>query len=336
MRTIRNPNGYGTVYKMHGNRRKPFIASVTIHLPDGKRTRKAIGYYATQREALSALSEYHNQPYDLSAREITVKDFFAKWMAWREGREKGKSANIIHKCVFNKHCVSLHDWRFCDVQSIHIQRLVDNAPTPITGLRIKQLWGLFYKYAALLGLVTHNAAAIIESPKRPKSTMHKPFSEEEIKELWKHTDDTGAKLALIYCYTGLRPMELVNIKTADVHIKERYMIGGMKTDAGRMRTIPIAEKILPLIESIYDPDRERLTTFKTYNGINHAWKTSKVQAVKKHLPHDGRHTCETMLDNARVAKRTIQLIIGHVGQDVDDAVYTHKTRQQLIDAINQI
>lgn len=332
---MKNPNGYGTVYKMHGRRRRPYIAAVTI-TTDGKRTRKALGYYASRREALTALAEYHNKPYDLSAREITVKDFFTKWIAWREERAKGQSANIIHRSIFNKHCKPLHDWRFVDVQSIHIQQLVDNAPTPITALRIKQLWGLFYKYAALLGLTNHNAASIIESPKRPKSTLHKPFSDEKLAELWNHTDDMAAKLALIYCYTGLRPMELVTIKIENVHLNERYMIGGMKTDAGKMRTIPIAEKILPLIKSLCDQGIGRLTTFETYQGLLHTWKKSPIPAVKAHLPHDGRHTCETMLDNARVAKRTIQLIIGHVGADVDDAVYTHKTRQQLIDAINQI
>ena len=114
------------------------------------------------------------------------------------------------------------------------------------------------------------------------------------------------------------------------------MVGGMKTDAGRGRTIPIAEKIFPFISALYNPNKPRLFRFSNYQGIAHEWKMSTVPAVQNHLPHDGRHTCETLLDNARVAKKTIQLILGHAGRDIDDTVYTHKTRQQLIDAINLI
>ena len=210
---MKHSNGYGSVYKLHGNRRKPFAACVTVGR-DGKRCiRKYIGYYETQREALSALAEYHNKPYDISARDITVLELYNKWIAWREEREKGKEANRIYRITFNKHCRDLHEWRFLDVQSIHIQRLIDSAKSPKTAARIKLLWGLFYKYAALLGLCHVNAAAIVETPTQPKSKLHKPFTDEEIKELWKNTNDMGAKLALILIYSGLRPSELATMKT---------------------------------------------------------------------------------------------------------------------------
>ena len=77
---MKSPNGYGTVYKMHGTRRRPYIAAVTVTI-DGKRKRKALGYYENSRDALAALSAYHNKPYDISARDITVKEFIEKFMA---------------------------------------------------------------------------------------------------------------------------------------------------------------------------------------------------------------------------------------------------------------
>ena len=150
------------------------------------------------------------------------------------------------------------------------------------------------------------------------------------------------QLALVYCYTGLRPSELIEMKRENVHLSERYMIGGMKTEAGRNRTIPIAEKIVPIIEGFLSrpsdflltaPDGTHPTNLPTL--AKRYWEKSASPIVRAHLPHDGRHTCETMLDNARIAKRTIQLIIGHAGEDVD-ALYTHKTRKQLIEAINKI
>ena len=114
------------------------------------------------------------------------------------------------------------------------------------------------------------------------------------------------------------------------------MVGGMKTKAGRNRTIPIAKKILPLIESAHNVSSNYLIEENgepvSYHQFLSKWKKSEL--VEGHFPHDGRHTCETALDNAGTNKRIIQLIIGHAGKDVDDNVYTHKTLPQLVAAID--
>ena len=60
------------------------------------------------------------------------------------------------------------------------------------------------------------------------------------------------------------------------------------------------------------------------------------QFKMNHLPHDGRHTCATLLDNAGVNDTIKKKILGHSGKDVTQKVYTHKTIQQLLDAINLI
>ena len=43
------PNNYGSVYKLSGNRRRPYIAKITIGYNNkGKQIFKPIGYYATK------------------------------------------------------------------------------------------------------------------------------------------------------------------------------------------------------------------------------------------------------------------------------------------------
>lgn len=43
---MKNPNGYGSVFKLGGNRRRPWCARVTIGWSDdGKQQYKNIGYY---------------------------------------------------------------------------------------------------------------------------------------------------------------------------------------------------------------------------------------------------------------------------------------------------
>ncbi len=60
---MRLPSGYGSVYKLSGKRRRPWIAIVTEGWDDeGKQLRKPIGYFATKMEALDALSVYRQNP----------------------------------------------------------------------------------------------------------------------------------------------------------------------------------------------------------------------------------------------------------------------------------
>ncbi len=125
------------------------------------------------------------------------------------------------------------------------------------------------------------------------------------------------------------------------------MKGGVKTAAGKNRVIPIAEKIYPFISSLYNPaniflvmeensDAEKPMSYAHFHKI--LWKRNDVlnSLPTRHLPHDGRHTCATLLDNAEVPLKIRQLILGHSSQDITSRVYTHKTFQQLVDAINKI
>ena len=53
---IKKANGMGSVYRLQGNRRKPWVACVTISLRHSndagyKQKRKIIGYYETQEMA---------------------------------------------------------------------------------------------------------------------------------------------------------------------------------------------------------------------------------------------------------------------------------------------
>ena len=67
---------------------------------------------------------------------------------------------------------------------------------------------------------TTNYTTPVELHMKENSEIHKPFSREELDELWQHTDDLDARVALILCYTGLRPTEPALIKTADVDFSD--------------------------------------------------------------------------------------------------------------------
>lgn len=332
------PNGYGSIFKLGGKRRRPYAVLITAGWTDeGKAIRKYHSYHRTRAEAMKALSDYNANPYSVERADITLADLWEKWRGYR--KERGKTVQRYHDAAF-AHAKPLHKKPFRDIQTSQIQGIVDSLTSkPATAQNVKGLFHLLYKYARLLDICKDNRADLVELPAMQDSKKHKPFSREEVESLWQH-DEWIAQIALVLCYTGMRPGELLAIRRENVHLEDRYLIGGMKTKAGINRTIPIAERILPIVESFMDESTEYLVELKgkpvTYSRMAGIWKRSGIPALENHLPHDGRHTCETALDNASTNKRIIQLIIGHAGRDVDDAVYTHKTVPQLIAAINKL
>jgi hypothetical protein len=51
---FRHENGFGSIVKLSGNRRKPFAVRITTGWKDGKQIRKYLGYYKSEAEAAIA------------------------------------------------------------------------------------------------------------------------------------------------------------------------------------------------------------------------------------------------------------------------------------------
>ena len=82
---MRLPNGYGSVKKLSGKRRRPWIVEKTIcwetNFKTGKikQKKQIIGYFATKKDALEALAAFNTNPYDLTNDTITLEDCYNKW-----------------------------------------------------------------------------------------------------------------------------------------------------------------------------------------------------------------------------------------------------------------
>ena len=322
------PNGYGSVYKLKGKRRRPYTAVITIgKTKEGKIIRKTLGYYATKEEGLDALSLYRKSPAEAENQQITLKEVLDLFLEYRNAHDKPLADNYMGGM---KQLAPIYNMPIAEVKTRHLQNIVDMyKKQPSTCKVLKSSMNMLFKYAIMEDYAQTNYATYVITPTIPKSTIHKPFTEAEIASLWEHTDRYDVRLALILIYTGMRPGELCRLDKKNIHLKERYLIGGIKTQAGIDRTIPIAKKIVPLFKL-----DDKLPGYP--DAIGRLWKKSPVKALNNHLPHDGRHTCETLLNNADINKRIIQLIIGHAGDDIDEKVYTHKTTEQLIEAIDRI
>ena len=116
---IQRANRTGSVYKLSGNRSKPWRAIVTKgwiankETEKSKQIRETIGYYATRDEALQALINYNQNPYDISAGKQTFKDIYDKWSA--EKYPTVSRSNVTGYESAFKRCKAIENIPFKDV-----------------------------------------------------------------------------------------------------------------------------------------------------------------------------------------------------------------------------
>jgi integrase len=340
---MRLPNGYGSVYKLSGNRRNPYIARKTTGWDENKKqTYITIGYYPTKKEALQALADYNANPYDIEVASITFADVFAKWS--KDKFNKISESNVSGYKASYALCQSLYNMRMIDIKASHLQSVIDTCGKNYPTLRkLRVLFSQLYKFSMANDIVDKDYSQFVDIGKYEGESKRSPFSKTEIETLWERVGHHEyLDTILIMIYTGLRIGELLELKSADVHLDKRYMRGGLKTQAGKNRIIPINRKIEPFIKSRLDRGHEFLITKEDGTKVNYyTYKDNQFGNLMKqlgmqHLPHDCRHTFATLMDNAGANKLAIKRIMGHASPDVTDKVYTHKDIEELIKAIDLI
>ena len=343
MKQVRMPSGYGSVIKLKGNRRRPFQVRVTTGFTDeGKQIYDYLGYYEKREDALVALADYNANPYDINVGKITFKGLYERWS--KEHFQNVGKTSIEHYDLAFRYCKEIHDMRFVDIRLNHLQGIIDNLGKPYPTRRMtKLLMSQLFRYAIKNDIVEKEYSRFVELGKKGEKIEKKIFSKEEINKLFEYVDKLEyVDTVLIMIYTCMRIGELLTIKTENVHLDERYMIGGIKTEAGKNRIIPINKKILPYIKKWYNPANEYLITNDKGEQMQHQnYRREKFKNIMEklridHTPHECRHTGISLLDSAGANKLCVKRIVGHSSKDITEDVYTHKTIQELIETIDLI
>lgn len=335
------PNGYGSVFKLSGNRRKKFGARVTVGWTDeGKQLYKNIGYFAKRTEAIEALTEYNKRPYDLDNRNITFKELYEKWSSERFEGIKTSTING-YKQAF-KHSAPLHDLKFRDIRKEHLQDALDGSGLAATTQKqVKNFHSQLFKFAIEIDVAVKNYSDYTKVKTAPLPSKRSVFTQNEIDVLFANQQIKYADTVLILLFTGMRISELLEMKKENVNLEEKYMRGGVKTKAGINRLIPLNDKILPLIERYMQTDGDYLITNRKgekmsyVNYLNRTWNIIMQELGMSHTPHDTRHTFISMIDETDANKTAIKRIVGHSTKDITEH-YTHKDIKALLEAVNKI
>lgn len=334
---MKKANGNGSVSKLSGIRRKPYIARVTLGWDEstGRQIRKTIGTYVTQKEAQKALIDYLDNPYDLDLSNILFKDVYEKWGKLKYPKVS-HSAILGYQSAYNN-VEKLHNMKIKDIKARHLQEAIDNCSKgQATKKKIKFLFGQMFAYAMQNDIITKDYSEFVDIGKASEESKREPFSNKEIELLWKHIDDIEfIDTILIMIYSGFRIGELLELETKNIDLVNMTMTGGLKTEAGKNRLVPIHPKIFPLIEKRYNKDNQYLIInfkgkkMKYDNYYKEKFIPIMEQLNMEHRPHDCRHTFATLLSNANANATAIKKMIGHESYATTEKIYTHKDIEEL-------
>jgi len=206
----------------------------------------------------------------------------------------------------------------------------------------------YFKFLLQEGVITHNPASKINTPKIPKNL---PVVVEDVK-LTQMLDDnevftndfegTRDKLVIEMLFgTGMRLAELLGVKETDINIYE----GTVKVlgKRNKQRLIPINHELKLLIADYLvlkknqNFDNNSLTLLVTNKGADAYPKLiylivqkylSHISTQNKKSPHVLRHTFATSLLNRGADLNAIKELLGHANLSATQ-IYTHNSVERL-------
>lgn len=348
---LKNPNGYGSVVKLSGNRRKPFEVRVNTHMDERYYpVYDVLGRFSSREEALIALAEYHRNPYSISDREITFSELYKKFYKNKyeySGKTFSQSSVYCTKSAY-QHCSTLYDRIYVKLRPDDFRSIlgqINEKGKPLSHAlqeHIKNLFSQMDKFALQNDIIAKGYASYASITVSEDDTPGVPFTAEELQILWDNKDVPWVDSILIYIYSGWRVSELILMPSEDIDLAEMTFKGGLKTSAGKNRIVPIHSKIQGFVT-------HRLTVNQgilfSLNGrpISSAAYTKLFKKTllaigidTYHTPHDCRHTFTSLLDSAGVNQVCIDRLIGHASKSLTTRTYTHKSIEELRQAVEMI
>lgn len=233
-----------------------------------------------------------------------------------------------------KNSKTLHDMEFAKIGLNDLQKVIDDCPLKHASLElIVTLFHHMYAYAIAHDICEKDYSSYVKIEIPDDDEHGVPFSDEDLKTLWKHRKDSVVEMILIMCYSGFRISAYAKM---EVNLEERYFQGGVKSKAGRNRIVPIHSCIHSLVKS-------RWKRYGTLLDISAGtfrkdmYEVLEQIGIERHTPHDCRHTFSRLCERYCVNENDRKRMLGHsFGNDITNGVYGHRTLDDLRAEIEKI
>lgn len=335
---MKRSNGTGTIKYLKG-RKKPYAVFRPSKVVDGKRKAELVGYYESRAAAEEVLAFESLHP----TKNNTLKEVFEMWKKTRAYTDLSQSTKEGYNMAFN-YMRNSEDKRFADLKQNDFQGFIDNAvnqgKSVSTQNKVKILCNLLSVYA-LINDITYKSYAVKLRTDHITKKKIDIFTEDEIQLMFDNDSVPLVDTILILIYTGMRITELLTLNKFQVNLKEKVIVGGLKTDAGRDRIIPIHPNIYTYILNRYESSCSKLIEHdgRPYTSRYYRKKYYEVLeslGIKKITPHKARHTFFSLMDKYCNDKKAMADIGGHTDVHFTQSVYVHTDIDRLRSAMECI
>ena len=348
-RIAREP-GTGTVFPVFNVHSIKYIAKA----PCQKGQKQIyIGRYSTREAAEQALESYLTDGIVTPSKPPTFALLYQEWSKVHF-KSLTKSGIQGYQTGYS-HLSSIHNIEITKLKIYHYQQCIDECAKVHTRSvceKMKQTISQVCKYAMQNDLLNKNYSLFLVLPKREKKAKQ-IFSDEEILILWQHTDDNRVRFLLFLIYTGFRLNEAFSIRKENVHLEERYIVGGLKTEAGKNRIVPIlSDDILSFVKCWMesskteylindDPSNYRKRRFypvlSELKIIPEPTINNKGRKVYSHrlTPHCTRHTFASIAVKCGVPPEILKQVMGHSSYQTTVNHYVHTDIKQLMEGMSK-
>ncbi len=335
--TKKRGNGQGTVWKRPNG---TYAAQVTLgyFIKDGVKKRKTRQKYGFKTK--KAAVEYINTLFSGSEQDkaITLSELWERFQGDLSALSTSKQT--AYRIAWRK-IEADTAYRTIDSFSVpELQELIDEAaPSYYTRRDIKTLFSHLYKIAIRDDYIDKNRAEYIKLPKL-ETTERDTFSVTDKQALWNDFKRSPSQITagiLVMLYTGIRPGELLTIKTENVHVAEHYMTGGIKTAKGKSRKIILPDKLIPVIDYLLNNGMNGKLCCRHPDNFYDDWtaKRSELNLRDTLAPYCCRHTYITDLTALKVSPAMLQELAGH--EDYDTTLeYTHLSVADRLTEVNKL
>lgn len=328
------PPNFGSITKLKGNRRKPYMVRISDGVVVNFDTKKAytkrvvLGYYATKKEAMQALVEYNANPYNLDRTKVTIREI---WDQIKDKIDVSYDRMKKYESNFAKYLAPISDKKIAEVKTGALQDIFDAIPHGYSTQSItRAVLNHIYGYALQNDIIQQNYVQYCKLEAQETQIKRDLYTEEEIAALWKEKDRPEYAMTLILLYEGMRIKELRDMPKNAVDLTEGTLEIREGKNVQSRRIIPIHDRVRPLVEDAMKRSGDKLFGFtKTHYDYF-------VKQCLDHRPYDTRHTFASKANEIGLPKLSIQRIMGHKPESVLEQAYIHLSLNELREAINRI
>ena len=340
-------NGQGTAYK----RGRTWTARVVVgwkmledHAVPIYRTK---GGFQTKRAALAYCPDLLRAPKPKPKQ--TFQSVYELWLPLHEAKVSKSTVNC-YKAAW-RFFAPIYNTPFADIDLDDLQECLDDCPNgKRTKENMKALAGLLMKYAIPRHLTDLNYAEYLDTGNDAKGTRP-AFTHDQIKKIDEQIGITPhAEDVICLIYTGFRPTELFMLTKEDY--RDGILYGGIKTEAGKNRAVPVSPKIKPYIDArmeqnstfLFPKDDGTQMSAKYFRDtyFYHILAAAGIQEIPTpdhpavYTPYSARHSFANLLKDAPGSDTDKAGLIGHASYKTTQKHYQSATLEafkRIIDAL---